>query len=196
MINGETKTGVIIFLVNHEIDTGKILFKHEIEIDENDTFGDLHDRLMEIGSVLVLQTVDALAQGKVQPVTQSELLNLEQIKHAPKLHKENCKIDWSASAEAVRNLIRGLSPYPAAWSIFKHSANESETLIKIFFASKFISDSKASPGIIKSDGESFMRVACGDGWLEITDLQLAGKKRMKIREFLNGFRGIGNYRLE
>src|SRR5690554_5972693 len=107
IINGETKTGVTTFLLDHKIDTGKILFRNEIEIGYNDTVGDLHDRLMVAGTSLVLETVNALAEGKVKPIPQTEILPEEKIKNAPKIFKEDCKIDWTKDVEPVRNLIRG-----------------------------------------------------------------------------------------
>jgi methionyl-tRNA formyltransferase len=196
IINGESKTGVTTFLLDHHIDTGKILFQREIGIGKNDTVGDLHDRSMIIGSRLVIETVEQLASGKVQPVPQSELVNGGLIKHAPKIFKEDCKIDWSKSAEAVRNHIRGLSPYPAAWANLVHK-NSSRTLqCKIFYAQPVIANETATPGTIDSDDETYLNVACGDGWLEITDLQFSGKKRMKTRAFLLGFRQILDYRFD
>ena len=192
IINGETKTGVTTFLLDHEIDTGKILLKKEIEISENDTVGDIHDRLMEIGSSLVIETVDAIAEGNIQPVSQSELLAGSEIKHAPKIFKEDCKIDWSKSAESIRNLIRGLSPYPAAWTVIVNSKTGEEIQTKIFFALKDHSIKNSTPGSIESDGKTFLNVACGDIRLQITDLQIAGKKRMKTEEFLRGFQQINN----
>lgn len=196
IINGETKTGVTTFLLDHEIDTGKILFQHEIEIGENDTVGDIHDFLMETGAELVRQTVDALAEGNAKPVPQSELIANDQIKHAPKIFKEDCKIDWSKNMQAVRNLIRGLSPYPAAWANLVHKESGRTLPCKIFFAQPVISEETALPGTIDSDDETYLNVACGDGWLEITDLQLSGKKRMNTTDFLHGFRKVFEFRFE
>jgi len=193
IINGETKTGVTTFLIDHKIDTGKILFKEEITIHENDTVGDIHDRLMDIGGKLVTKTVDAIAEGKINPVVQSELINESQLKYAPKIYKEDCKIDWTRDSEKVRNLIRGLSPYPAAWTHLVHKESRKEIAAKIFFTQKSTKEN-AAPGTLKTDGKSFLKVACGNGWLEITDLQIAGKKRMKISDFLRGFQQIGEYR--
>lgn len=196
IINGEGKTGVTTFLLDQKIDTGKILFKKEINIDRNDTVGDIHDRLMNVGARLVLQTVDALAKGKVKPIAQSELISEEEIKPAPKIFKEDCKIDWKKDVETVRNLIRGLSPHPAAWANLVHKGNGRTIPCKIFFAQTVISEETVSPGTIDSDDENYLNVACGDGWLEITDLQLSGKKRMKTSDFLRGFRNIADYRFE
>ena len=196
IINGDSKTGVTTFLLDQKIDTGKILFRKEIEIDRNDTVGDIHDRLMEVGAKLALKTVDALAKGKVKPIPQSELISGEDIKPAPKIFKEDCKIDWKKDMETVRNLIRGLSPHPSAWANLVHKKNGRTVSCKIFFAQPVIAAENAPPGTIDSDDESFMNVACGNGWLEITDLQLSGKKRMKTADFLRGFRNIPDYRFE
>jgi methionyl-tRNA formyltransferase len=196
VINGETKTGVTTFLLDHKIDTGKILFRREIKIGKNDTVGDVHDRLMEVGARLVLKTVDALSKGKVKPIPQSELESDENSKPAPKIFKIDCKINWTKDVETVRNLIRGLSPHPAAWANLVHKENGRTIPCKIFFAQPVISAETAAPGTIDSDDESFLNVACGNGWLEITDLQLSGKKRMNAADFLRGFRNIMDYRFE
>ena len=192
IINGETKTGVTTFLLDHEIDTGKILFKKEIDIWENDTVGSIHDALMEIGAKLVVKTVEALAEGKVDAIAQETLIDESEIRHAPKIFKEDCKIDWNKDAESIRNLIRGLSPYPSAWTNLIHKTSGQEISTKIFFAMH--SEGKSGvPGTIDSDGKNYLKVACGNGWLQITDLQIAGKKRMKADEFLRGFQQIGDY---
>lgn len=196
IINGETKTGVTTFLLDHEIDTGKILFQRETEIGENDTVGDIHDRLMKTGAELVLETVDSLAKGNVVPVPQSEFPQNETIKRAPKIFKEDCKIDWNKNVGAIRNLIRGLSPHPAAWCNLVHKESGRTIPCKIFFAQAVITEETANPGTIDSDDEAYLNVACGNGWLEITDLQLSGKKRMKTADFLRGFRQIYDYRFE
>jgi len=195
VINGETKTGVTTFLLDHEIDTGKIIFKKETPIGENETVGEVHDRLMEIGAKLLVETVDAIAEGNIQPIRQSELIEENAIKHAPKIFKEDCKIDWNKDSETVRNLVRGLSPYPAAWTTLVNQKNGDEIQTKIFFAKRTESGKEELPGTIKSDGKTFLKIACGNGWLEITDLQLAGKKRMKTDEFLRGFQQIGKFRV-
>ncbi|HSO87158.1 MAG TPA: methionyl-tRNA formyltransferase [Draconibacterium sp.] len=196
VINGETKTGVTTFLLDHEIDTGKILFKRETPIGENETVGDVHDRLMEIGAKLVVETVDAIAEGNIQPIPQTELLEGTAIKHAPKIFKEDCKIEWNKDSESIRNLVRGLSPYPAAWTNLVNEKTGTGIMTKLFFAQKTDSVKNASPGTIETDRKTFMNVACKNGWLQITDLQIAGKKRMKSDEFLRGFQQIENYRFE
>ncbi len=193
LINGETKTGVTTFLLDNQIDTGKILFKKEIRIDENETVGDIHDRLMGIGAKLVIDTVDAIATGNIHPIPQVELTANVQIKHAPKIFKEDCKIYWNRDSEQLRNLIRGLSPYPTAWSNLIHNETGEEILTKIFYAKTVSSVKFAEPGTIETDGKKYLNVACKNGWLQITDLQIAGKKRMKTEEFLRGFQQISEY---
>lgn len=196
IINGEIKTGVTTFLLAHEIDTGQILFSEETEIDENDTVGDIHDRLMETGAGLVLKTVEALAHGNIKPVDQKELIQNEILKPAPKIFKEDTKIDWNRETHNIRNLIRGLSPYPAAWTYLIRNETKERINCKIYFAQPVIIEKILSPGTIESDGETRLNVACGDGWLSITDIQLSGKKRMNIADFLRGFRDIDKYRFE
>lgn len=194
IINGETKTGVTTFLLDHKIDTGKILFKKEIDIWENDTVGTIHDSLMGIGANLVVETVDALADGNYEAIPQSEIIDESEIKHAPKIFKDDCKINWESDVELVRNLIRGLSPYPAAWSTLVHNDTKKEIPAKVFFALQVEGKKDQTPGTIETDGKTFLKVACGNGWLQITDLQIAGKKRMKIMDFLRGFQQIGEYK--
>ena len=193
VINGETKTGVTTFMLDHEIDTGKILFNKETVIDPNDTVGDIHDRLMNMGADLVLETVDAIATGNIKPIPQAELLAGGEIKHAPKIFKHDCRINWSASATAIRNLIRGLSPYPAAWTVIVNNQTGEETQVKIFVALINNPTSTMPAGSIDTDGKTFLNVACGTGSLTITDLQLAGKKRLPAKDFLQGFKQINNY---
>jgi methionyl-tRNA formyltransferase len=196
IINGETKSGVTTFLLDHQVDTGKILFQKETEISEDDTVGDLHDRLMEIGAGLVVETVDALSAGDVQAVPQAELVKEKYLKPAPKIFKEDCKIDWTKTTTEVRNLIRGLSPHPAAWANLVHKTTGRTIPCKIFFALPVIAEEVAAPGIIDSDGQAYLNVACNNGWIEITDLQLSGKNRLKASSFLPGFRNISEYHFE
>lgn len=193
IINGETKTGVTTFLLDKEIDTGKIIFKRETEIGENETLGEVHDRLMEMGARLVTETVDAIAEGNIQPISQKEFIEGAPIKHAPKIMKEDCKIEWDNDAEAIRNLIRGLSPYPAAWTNLVHRITGNVISAKIFFASKTESLVEGKPGTILSDGKTYLQVACENGRLKIEELQIAGKKRLKIEEFLRGFQHVEEY---
>lgn len=185
IINGEKETGVTTFLLDHEIDTGKILFREKISISETDTVGTIHDSLMEIGARLVLKTVDALAEGNISPVAQNELVLEQGIKHAPKIFKEDCRIDWSMPVENIRNLIRGLSPYPASWTELIDENGQAQVM-KVYFAD-FAEGPVAEPGAVLSDGKNFLKVRAGDGWLALTDVQLAGRKRMQTVDFLRGF---------
>ncbi len=196
IINGETESGVTTFLLSHEIDTGQIIFQEKVAIAENDTVGDLHDRLMDIGSRLVLKTVDALAEGKVQPIDQTQLIdNPDKIKQAPKIFKDDCRIDWTKDTESVRNLIRGLSPYPAAWTELIHPERNETLSAKIFAAVKDYQNLPATPGTLLTDGKKYLKIACSDGWLSITDIQLSGKKQMKIDELLRGFH-LGEWKVK
>ena len=191
IINGDQETGVTTFLLKQEIDTGNILFQEKIPIDPQENLGDIHDKLMIVGANLVLKTVDALADESVKPVPQSPLTIEPHRLHAPKIFKENCKIDWNKPAVSINNLIRGLSPYPSAWTNLK--VNESETAVKIFKASVENVTHQFSSGTILSDNKSYFKIACSDGFLHILDLQLAGKKRLEIAPFLRGFPNAGNY---
>lgn len=196
IINGEKETGVTTFLLSHEIDTGKIMFREKIEIRDDDTVGDIHDRLMVIGAGLVKQTVDALASGTAIAVDQDKLVEeLGTLKHAPKIFKDDCRIDWSKDLETVRNLIRGLSPYPAAWTEFEHKETGETLTCKIFSANRDF-NLPANPGTMVTDGKKYIRIACPDGWLSLTDIQLAGKKRMKTEELLRGFHDLNKWQIK
>lgn len=197
IINGETETGVTTFLLSHEIDTGRIIFQEKVSIGENDTVGDLHDQMMEIGSGLVLKTVNALADGNIQPIDQEQLIDSpERIKQAPKIFKEDCLIDWIRDTESVRNLIRGLSPYPAAWTELYHQEKNEILTAKIYSVSRDNSNLPAAPGTLQTDGKKYLKIACTDGWLSINEIQLSGKKRMKIDELLRGFHELNEWRVK
>ena len=197
IINGETETGVTTFLLSHEIDTGQIIFQEKVTITENDSVGDLHDRMMEIGSKLVLKTVDALAEGVIQPIDQEQLINnTDRIKPASKIFKDDCRIDWTKDTVSVRNLIRGLSPYPTAWTELYHPEKNETLTAKIYAAHFENSNLPAAPGTMQTDGKKYLKIACPDGWLSLTDLQLSGKKRMKIDELLRGFQNMADWRVK
>jgi len=191
IINGDTETGVTTFMLKQEIDTGNILFQSKIKIGPEDTIGELHDRLMVIGASLVLKTVDALVGGTIIPLPQNSLSIDPNRLHAPKIFKENCMIDWGKPGTVINNLIRGLSPYPAAWTNFRGPG--SEIGVKIFKAAIEQVDHQSKPGDILSDNKKYLKIAVADGFLHIIDLQLAGKKRMGIEEFLRGFQKVTNY---
>ncbi len=192
IINGEKETGVTTFLLKHEIDTGAILFQEKIAIGNNDTVGDIHDRLMEIGSGLVLKTVDALAEGNYAAIEQDKIHSGD-LKHAPKIFKEDCKIDWTQSAEKIHNLTRGLSPYPAAWT--ELIDGDGNSLGMKVFATEIDEACNEEAGTIDSEGKSYLKVSTSDYWIRINELQLAGKKRMTVKDFLRGFQGIENFKL-
>ncbi len=180
IINGETETGATTFFIDEKIDTGSMLLQRKLSIPETWTVGDLHDEMMEMGGDLVLETVQAIEAGGVtpQPQDHSKFLN-----PAPKIFKENCLIDWSQPRNKIYNLIRGMSPYPTAWTRL-----EGKTL-KVFYAQPADREEAVEPGkAMMVEGKQIF-VSCADGWLEITDLQLEGKKRMKTEDFLRGYKG-------
>ena len=184
LIRGETQTGVTTFLIDHQIDTGHILFQESLAITPDETAGSLHDRLMVLGAKVVCRTIDALASGAAHPIPQPLVTPLYQ---APKLTKELCRICWDNPPQQICNLIRGLSPYPAAFSLLQASAQEAVP-VKIFQAHPVIENHLYPFGAILSDHKNYLRVACRDGYVSLIQLQMAGKKRMPIREFLLGFR--------
>lgn len=191
IINGETKSGVTTFLIDENIDTGKILFKEECEIAENEDAGHLHDRLMHIGAQLVIKTTNALITATAHPVEQQDQINNLELKAAPKLNKETGAINWELHSLEIFNLIRGLSPYPAAHSVLESS--DKSIPVKIFSASISHLASELLPGEIETDSKHYLRVGCAKGSLYIESLQAAGKKRLPIKEFLAGLRDSQNY---
>lgn len=189
IMNGESYTGVTTFLLNPQIDEGAILAQAKVEIEPQDNVGTLHDKLMNRGVDLVLETVERIALGDITPIEQEELVEGE-LKPAPKIFKEDCHIDFTNDGSTIINQIRGLSPYPAAW------VNFSDTLTAKIFDAEFIAqDVDNEPGSIISDERKYIRVACADGLVEIKELQLSGKKRMSAEELLRGFRNITSYKL-
>lgn len=191
IINGEKFTGVTTFMIDKEIDTGKIIFQESCAIDEFDDAGSLHDKLMKMGSALVVKTVDAIEDRNIKPYEQDASL-LHAIRTAPKLTKETCRIDWSRSAYSINNLIRGLSPYPAAWTLIEKDGQQLSA--KIFDAYVVRSQSDAPFGSVTTDGRTYLEIKCGTNALRIVNLQLAGKKRMEVKAFLLGFREPENCR--
>jgi methionyl-tRNA formyltransferase len=190
IINGETVTGVTTFFISHEIDTGAILLQRKVEIGHDENAGELHDKLMVAGAELLLETVEKIELISIKPSPQPEIPN---IRLAPKLFRDTCEIEWNRSAEQVRNLIRGLSPHPGAWC---ELTNEVKILqLKILRAhvdSENIGNETA--GTVCSDGKTFLKIACSDGFLSVDELQPQGKKVMSVKAFLAGFRDINLYR--
>ena len=197
IINGEKETGVTAFKLKHEIDTGDILLQEKISIGDDETAGELHDRMKEIGADLLVRTVKGLANGSLKETPQSSIVNRQSsmgdsnlpftihhshLKHAPKIFTETCKIDWNKPVDGVYNLIRGLSPYPAAFTEFD------EKNLKIFRARKEKLEPSISVGKFETDGKTFLRFACHDGFIYASEVQLEGKKKMFIEDFLRGYR--------
>jgi methionyl-tRNA formyltransferase len=193
IMNGDKESGVTTFLLKQEIDTGNILYREKVPVSHDTTVGELHDQLMEIGANLVIKTVDALAEGVAVPIPQENLEIDPDRLHAPKIFKEDCRLDWNNNIEKNHNKVRGLSPYPAAWTELSAPAKENISL-KIFRTTPEKSHHPVVPGTILSDHKKWMKIACTDGYLLVTDLQLAGKKRMGIEEFLRGFQGVNSFR--
>ena len=180
IINGETKTGVTTFFIDDKIDTGAMILNSEIAIDENENAGQLHDRLMNLGSTTVVDTLALIQKGDLITVVQKDSAD---IKTAYKLNKENCKIDWTKSAFEINNLIRGLSPYPAAWCFF--TDNSEEWNVKIYESKILIEEHNYALGSIICTKKE-MKIAVNDGYIQILQIQFPGKKKMSTAELLNG----------
>lgn len=197
VINGERITGVTTFMIDHDIDTGGIILRQEHKIGPEDTAGDVHDALMEIGAKLVEETVEGIIQHNVETrVQRSFIQGSEVLKPAPKLTREICNIDWNKSAVEICNLIRGLSPYPTAFTTLSRVDGTGAPLqLKIFKGRARFDLEKAAPGTVLSDGRSYLAVACPDGAVDLLDLQLSGKKRMEAKAFLAGFRDPESYHI-
>ena len=195
IINGETKTGVTTFFLDEKVDTGKIIDRKEVDISSDDTAGSLHDKLMVAGSQLVVKTVNKIIENTYQIIDQQELIkDIDQVKKAPKIFKKDCKINWNKPVQKVHNFIRGLSPYPSAWTNLVNENKKQQ--VKIFLSRPLPLEHRETIGNIKSDGKSSLQVACRDGYIDIKELQLAGKKKMKTSELLRGLRDINKYRFE
>jgi len=202
VINGEKETGVTTFKLQHEIDTGNILMQESFPIGDDETAGELHDRMKEIGARVLVETVSRLAEGTLKETPQSAIGN-EQLaiensqisethspltihhspfKHAPKITTQICQIDWTKSVDEIHNLIRGLSPYPAAFTEL------GDQTIKIFKSEKELAIPTSKPGRWESNGKTYLKFAAKDGYIYVKDVQLEGKKRMNVEDFLRGYR--------
>ena len=187
IINAEKETGVTTFFLKHQIDTGDIIFQEKLSIDTQDTAGSLHDKLMHLGANLVVKTWQAIASNTAPNVSQESILanhqwTLDTLKHAPKIFKNDCQIDWQLPASSIAAKIKGLSPYPSATSLLNNLN------LKIYEASILAETPGKAAGTMETDGQTFLRFAAKDAWINILDLQLEGKKRMQIVEFLRGWR--------
>lgn len=186
VINGEKETGVTTFFLKHEIDTGEIIFREKVVIEPNDNAGVIHDKLMVIGADLVQKTIDAVIDGSADATPQEELFeNASELRPAPKIFRETCEIDWTKPAKEIHNHIRGLAPYPAAWTLFEVGGKMVNFKI---YESEIISESHdLAQGTIVTDNKTTLRIAVQDGFIDILELQMSGKRKMKTRELLNGF---------
>jgi len=181
IINGEKETGITTFKLQHEIDTGNILKQAKLFINENETAGELHDRMKELGAKLLVETVEGLARGELKDQPQN-VQDPATLKHAPKIFTDTCKIDWKSGVENIHNLVRGLSPFPGA---FTHLDGK---MLKIYKTEKEFAAHAEDPGSMITDGKNFLKFAAHDGYLNVLELQLEGKKRMMTADFLRGFR--------
>ncbi len=196
VINGDTETGVTTFFLTHEIDTGKIIRQKHLPIADTDNVGTVHDALMAIGAGLVTETVDLLLAGKVDAIPQEEFIkDVTELRPAPKIFKDTCRIDWNQPSKRIYDFIRGLSPYPAAWTELVASDGSRQAL-KVYQAEKRPASHNQAIGVILTDTKSYIDIAVEDGYIHLLDLQLAGKKRMGVKDFLNGNRQIGNYTIK
>jgi len=186
VINGEKETGVTTFKLKHEIDTGDILLQESLPIGEDETAGEVHDRMKEIGAKVLVETVKGLAENRIAEQPQTLNLQPSTLHHAPKIHTDTCIIHWDRPVETVHNLIRGLSPYPGAFTTLN------EKILKVFRSKKEITYPKSTEGDYETDGRTYLKFACADGYLHLLEVQLEGKKRMSIDDFLKGYRFNGN----
>ena len=194
IINGETETGLTTFFLQHEIDTGNIIRQVRVPVAPTDNAGNLHDRLMQLGGALVTETVDLIARGDVQTVAQPSPADGIALKPAPKIFKETCRIAWCEGVKRAYDFIRGLSPYPAAWTELVEG--DKRLILKVYAAEMETAVPGEPVGTLVTDGRSAMRVALPDGYLRLLSVQLAGKKRMDIADFLRGFHPSGPLRVE
>jgi methionyl-tRNA formyltransferase len=180
VINGETKTGATTFFIDDKIDTGEIILQEEIEVLPNETVGTLHDKLMHLGATLVSKTIDYISKGNVKTIKQPDL----EEKSAPKLSPENTRIDWSDSLDAIYNKIRGLNPFPTAWTLIKN--NDEDVSAKIYAIKKETADHRFAFGKIIATKKE-LKVAVSKGYIIIEEIKLSGKKKMDAKSLLNGY---------
>lgn len=187
VINGDTETGITTFFLKHEIDTGEIIQQVKVPIGEEDDVEAVHDRLMLLGGKLVVDTVDAILEDRIQPIPQEEMKQREELRLAPKIFKETCRIDWIQPVKKVYDFIRGLSPHPAAWTELNYKGGM-PVVIKIYQTEKQMEEHSLLCGTVDTDGKNYFRIAVTDGYINVKSLQIAGKKRLRIGDFLRGFK--------
>ena len=194
LINGERSTGVTTFFINDQIDTGNLLLREEIPIYPYENAGDLHNRLMKAGALLVIRTLEELSEKRLISIPQSQFLKPGELpKQAPKIFPGDCIIDWDKGADDINNMIRGLSPVPCARTSI--SDGKARLTFKIYESQPVAEKHKLKPGTVLSDGKEFIRIACGKGLLNLLSVQVEGRKRMGVGEFLRGF-SINEFRVE
>lgn len=187
VINGDTETGITTFFLTHEIDTGRIIKQEKVVIEESDNAGIVHDKLMELGARLVVETVDAILDGSIESFEQSNFYSDESVlKAAPKIFKETCLLDWGLSPKQVYDFVRGLSPYPAAWTELLYPDGKI-VLTKVFEVAYRNEHHELALGTIVTDGKNYVDVAVNGGFVSLLEIQQAGKKRMGVKDFLRGF---------
>jgi methionyl-tRNA formyltransferase len=190
VMNGDTETGITTFFLNHEIDTGEVIQQVKVPIADTDNVEIVYDKLMMLGGDLVLETVDAIINGTVKSIPQEEMFASEaELRPAPKIFKETCRIDWNKGAKGVYDHVRGLSPYPAAWTELCVPEGARQVL-KIYETEKQFVAHTLPVGMIDTDGKTYFRIAVKDGYVNLLSIQLAGKKRMSIGDFLRGYRHV------
>jgi len=189
IINGEKVTGATTFFLTHEIDTGKIILQEKIPISESDNAGTIHDKLMVTGSKMVRKTIDLLTDNQIEGIDQEQFTsNNETLKSAPKIFKETCKVDWNCTANEIHNFVRGLSPYPTAWTEIKLPGQSETIMLKIFETEYEISEHSYKTGEIITDGKKTLKIAVADGYVHLKNVQAPGKKRMETGELIRGLR--------
>lgn len=190
IINGDKESGLTTFFLKHAIDTGDIIDQVRVPISDNCTFAELHDTLMNLSGDLAVKTVNSIISGKAEATPQAQLINSQQLRPAPKIFKETCRIDLAKPLNEIYNFVRGLSPAPGAWAMLQSGGEQ--LVLKIFAAQKIEASHDLAIGTLQTIGKKYVDVACHGGFLRITELQLSGKKRMATASFLCGFKFAGN----
>ena len=187
VINGDTETGITTFFLKHEIDPGEVIQQVRVPIADTDNVGIVHDKLMMLGGRLVTETVDAILADAVRPVPQEEMVVVGELRPAPKIFKDTCRIDWSRPVKRIYDFIRGLSPYPAAWTELVQP-DGTVVVLKIFETEKIYQEHQLQSGTVLTDNKNYLHIAVPEGFIKVLALQLPGKKRLKTDELLRGFR--------
>ena len=187
IINGDKETGVTTFFLKHEIDTGDVIYRDVVAIDENDNAGTLHDKLMLQGGETVLRTVEDIVKGNVTALPQNEMyINESELRPAPKIFRDTCRINWQGSVDSIYNFVRGMSPYPAAWCEFVDEQGR-VTAVKVYTVTKEYTTHGKEAATVVTDNKNYIKVAVDGGYILLADVQLAGKKRMPVADLLRGF---------